>query len=304
MKRIKTFLLGLAIFAFSGLRAGALELEALGGAGNLAFDHEGKSALGEETFNPKSFFTGYVSVKGEYSDFFDFNIRLENDPVLRCRALGGVSFNFNYGKLEMGPLIGFFNTKEQPLSAGVSGGLRLEYPGLVFASLKGSSTLASLLAAPGDYAQSEGDAAFGFWVPNVICAISMNKKDFACLLNEELLTRDEQTRYQFSADVYNKNVPYTLRIDLGYQILKRSYVPMRNADGQVEADEFKTIYGGFEGTWRIIPPLRVILALEMPFYSWAAQPLRKDSEAVFYKAQAGIIWTFDDKNVEKREYPR
>jgi hypothetical protein len=86
---------------------------------------------------------------------------------------------------------------------------------------------------------------------------------------------------------------------------KRSYIPMKStAASEVKADEFKAVYGGFEGTWRINPSLRLILAMEIPFYSWTVLPLQKDSDVVFYKAQAGITWTFDNKPAPEQEYPR
>lgn len=305
MKQI-TFFCGAVLALVCASTSGALEMQAMAGGGNTAFNHEREDALGLSggTFVPNNYFVGSIDVKGEYSDFFDFTMRFECDPLLRARALGGISFNFNYGRLEMGPLIGLFNSKEQPLTAGVSGTLQLEYPGIIFASLKASSTLASMQAAIGDYSQSEGEAALGFWVPNVICTFSINKKDFSTLMSDTLLARDTQVRYNFSSDVYSKNVPYTIRIDLGYQVLKRYYIPMRTAVWEEAGDEFKMVYGGFEGTWRVAPPLRILLALEMPFYTWSVLPMKKDTAAVFIQAQAGIIWTFKDKHIDQREYPK
>jgi hypothetical protein len=282
---------GCAVIVLLGGGIRALEIEILGGAGNMAFDNSSEQALvsGGKAYTPQVFPLGHISIKSNYSEFLDFSFRVEQAPLLRVRALGAIGLNFNFGRFEIGPMIGLFNTEEQPLTGGISGGFRLEYPGIIFGSLKGASTLASPLSIPGDYIQSEGEAVLGFWVPNVICAASIGIKNFTLYMSEAVLSRDEQIRYQFSADVFSKNVPYTVRVDMGYEELKRSY---RISSG-IETDELKSVYLGFEGTWRIIPSLRVILGLEAPLHSWTGPPLKKaDSQAVLFRGQAGIIWTF------------
>ena len=284
-----------AIIFLLGETAGALELEVQAGAGNMAFDAKSEKALitGSDGYNPTHFPLGHISMKGEYSDLIDYSFRIEQDPILRRRATGAVGLNFKFGRFEMGPLAGIMNTGELPLSAGVAGSLRLEYPGIIFGSLKASSTLASAMAMPGDHIQSEGEAALGFWVPNVICELSINVKNFTCLMTETLFSRDELIRYQFSADVHSKNVPYTIKIDMGYQELSRAYRPTGTATGNTETDELKSVFLGFEGTWRIIPKLRAVLGLEMPVYSWTTQPLKKDDpDTVFYEFRAGVILNF------------
>jgi hypothetical protein len=56
------------------------------------------------------------------------------------------------------------------------------------------------------------------------------------------------------------------------------------------------VFVGFEGTWRISVPLKLMLGLEMPLYSWAVQPLKNpERSSVLYQAHAGLIWTLPEK---------
>ena len=291
MKMLKKLIILGAIIFFFGGTIHALEIEIKGGAGNMAFDDEAENALvtSGQDYVPRHFPVAQINIKGDYSELLDFSFRFERSPLLRSRALGLIGLNLKYGRFEIGPLIGIFNTKEQPLSAGISGGIVLQYPGIIFGALRASSTLASPLSISGDHIQSDGEAVIGFWVPNVICSTSVNIKNFTCLMSDELLTRDTHIRYQVSADVHSKNVPYTVRVDMGYQTLSRSYRSM----GSTKTDELKSVYAGFEGTWRIIPSLRFILGLEMPLYSWTGAPLKKyDPKMVLYQVQTGVILTF------------
>lgn len=272
----------------------ALELEAVAGAGNMAFDPESEQALDNRQFAPNYFALGHISLKGKYSDMINFSIGFEHDAVLRSRILGTVGLNLDHLIFSVGPFFGAFNTPEQPLNAGITGALRLEYPGIIFGTISGSSTLGSQTSFPGDYTQSAGEVSLGFWLPNVIPVLSINAKSFTKRIHETLLVRDELIRYQFSADVFSKNVPYTIRVDMGYESLKRSYTP-GSAD-KTETDELKSLYLGFEGTWQVSTPLKLILGLEMPVFSWAEQPMKSPArDSALFQFHAGAAWKFGGK---------
>jgi hypothetical protein len=296
-KNIFFSLMVISVFAPASVSAMTLDLGLAGGAGNMAFDSESEKPLGAdaEAFSPNYLPWAYVNLAAEYSERIDFSVRFEQDLLLRRRAIGALGLNYEYLRIEFGPFAGFFNTPETPLNPGITGSFTLRYPGIIFGSVKAASTLGSRTDFPGDYAQTSGEAALGFWLPNVIPVFSFNMKSFTRRMNETLLVRDELLRYGLSADIFSKNVPYTIRVDIGYESLKRSYTPAGGALGKTETDELKSIYAGFEGTWRIIPRLRLLLGLEMPVYSWAAQPLKKPGHgAVLFQSHAGIIYSFGE----------
>ena len=288
----KTASIVILAFALSGT-VFSLELTLLGGAGNIAFDPDLRSPRSPVggVFDNYVYPYGQLAVDGTFSELLGYHAAFERDPILRNRLGGEVELRLSFLHFSFGPVIGPFNTGESPISPGFSGRLELQFPGIVFGSLGASSNFGTALANTGDFLQQSGEAAIGFWVPNVVCALQVNTRSFTERISRDLLIKDDLTRYQFRADVFSKNVPYTIRIDLGYQNLKRSY-----SGGTVDdTDEFKSIYLGFEGTYRIVPRIKIILGIEMPVYSWGANSLKSpDKNSAFFNAHAGLNWTIGD----------
>jgi hypothetical protein len=270
----------------------ALDLRIAGGVGNILFDPDQTSSLGleESQFEPFIYPFGLVSLEGEYSNRVNYRVAFDRDPVLQNRLLATVGFDFNFIRIEAGPFAGLFDAGGRIINPGIAAVLELAFPGIIFGSVKGSSTIGAPVLLPGDFFQGTGEIALGFWVPHVICTLAINNKSFTSRKSEELLIKDELTRYLFRADVFTKNIPYTLRIDMGYQSLKRSYSPV---DETIETDEFKSIFIGCEGTWQINSSFQLILGAEMPVYSWGEKPLKGPERKTFmYQFQAGLVWTF------------
>jgi hypothetical protein len=288
--------------------SGALDLRVSGGIGNLSFDKKEESFLDTEIFAPTLYPYGSIGLEGDYSDFADFSAAFEIDPILRNRLLANAGFNLGYIRIDIGPFIGLFNTEEQKINSGISAGMGVEFPGIAFGSVAVGSTIGSLTNKPGEYIQHTGDISIGVWVPHVVCTFSLNEKSYTGRVNDELITKDESIRYQLRADMFSKNVPYTIRIDMGYQSLTRSYIPQGSAatvydpitfefdSVPSDTDEFRSIYFGFEGTYRIVPKIQIVLGAEMPVFSWGKTPLGSpDKETFFYQAHVGLVWTLPEK---------
>jgi hypothetical protein len=215
---------------------------------------------------------------------------------LRNRVFASLAIDLDYVSLEIGPIIGFFNSEEQAVNPGFLGGIQAELPGIFFANLEASSSLGSVPDITGNYNQKSADIAAGFWVPYVICSVNFNTRSYAAQEEDNLLTEDSLIRYFFRADVYTKNVPYTLRVDLGYQKLKRSYVRYvikgASLEKSVEIDEFKSFFLGLEGTYTLFPGFKIILGAEFPVYSWSVRPMKDPDKGSFlFRARTGILWT-------------
>jgi hypothetical protein len=124
----------------------------------------------------------------------------------------------------------------------------------------------------------------------------MTAKSFALEERANLTIEDSLTRYFFRADVFSKNVPYTCRLDLGYQNVSRSYssylVSGSTLDLAREADEFKALYIGLETAYMITPAFKLLLGGEMPVYAWSVRPMKNPDKGSFlFKAYAGITLT-------------
>jgi hypothetical protein len=278
-----------------------MELELIGGFGNLAYN-KGRTSVLSDPVNPRAFSPQYfplvlARLSGEYNGLA-YNTGFERDPLLRNRLFANMKVETDFFSIEAGPFFGFFNSSKLPLNPGVSANLWLGVPGTVFLKAGGSSTLGIILMdKTGNYSQYSGDISVGFWVPYVICSLNMSIRNFTIRENAVLSIKDESVRYFFRADVHTKNVPYTISLDFGYQSLRRSYTLQEVSGGNIvsntETDNFKSFFLGMEGTYTFSPSLKFLLGGEMPVYSWGARDLKKPSKGtMLFELRMGVIWTF------------
>ncbi|MDR2020284.1 MAG: hypothetical protein LBQ14_05895 [Treponema sp.] len=286
MKRIYFLLAGVLLCCSPAF---AVDLTLKGGAGNMAFDQDRTSFLNDKKFEPNYFPFGLIQLDGVYADFINYRIGFDRDPVLRNRIITNISFNFEYIHLDIGPFIGPFNTRDRVITPGISAGFAAEWPGILFGRLTAGSTVGAGLNAGGDYVQQNGEIAFGFWAPYVINTLSASLRSFTEQTGGGKI-EDRWIRYQYTADVFSKNVPYTVHIDMGYQTLERSY----SAGG---TDTLKSVFLGFETTVRINPMVKVLLGAEMPVYSWGEKPLGNPGRTVLFQAHTGVVLSFVRKQI-------
>jgi hypothetical protein len=277
------FLLALPLGGF------ALDLTVTGGLGNVNFDPASQESLGSGAFSPSDLYPlGQIRVDWDYSEVIRCGAAFERDPLLRNMISTNVEFITGPVRLDMGPFMGVFNTDNDDITPGISAAASLEIPGILFGAVKVSSTIGAGLTMPGDYIQEGGEMTLGFWVPHVIASLSITSRGFTEQLTEALVTRDEHIRYQLGAEVFSKNVPYTVHIDMGYQSLRRSYIT-----GTVQTDELRSIYAGFEAIFAVLPSIKLILGAEAPIYSWGKAPLKAPPQTTFmYRAHTGVSLSF------------
>jgi hypothetical protein len=293
MKQLRILILGLLGLLIVPGTVFSLDLTLKGGAGNWSFDKDGVTSLGsaEGKFGPNWYSLGLIRISGDYSDLISYGAAIERDPILRNRISTDFGLNFSFIHLNIGPFMGILNSRDRIINPGISVGLAMEWPGIPFGSVRAGSTLGAGLDDPGDYTQETGEMALGFWLPHVINTLSVSYKRYREQSNIILATRDEQLRYQYTAEVFSKNVPYTVEIDMGYQILKRAY----NAFFLTDTDTLKSVFLGLETTIRINPILTILLGGEIPVYSWGEKPMRNPGNALLFQAHTGFIISFPPK---------
>ena len=274
-----------------------MEIEIIGGWGNLSYDQTRTSPLSAdagEAFDPQIFPLVLLRFSGELKGLA-FNTGFERGPMVKNRLFANVKMDLDYFYFEAGPFLGLFNSPKLPVNPGISATLGLKIPGVIFAQAKGSSTLAFIpMEKRGMHSQYSGELGIGFWVPYVVCSFNTGRENFSQRERTNLLIEDELARYFFRADVYTKNVPYTIRVDLGYQNLSRSYTSPETDGTDIvyrgQSDEFKSLYMGLEGIFSIDPGLRLFLGGEMPVYSWAVRPMKDPPKSqMLYQARFGFI---------------
>jgi hypothetical protein len=199
----------------------ALEIGFDAWAGNVGFTTNRAST---DTSYPgiDYFWGGNVYAEQSISDEMSFQGGYAMDPILRNVVFGLLDYTKESLTIGVGPYMGVFNDSGMPLKAGLSVLLKLELPGLFYASLKSDATIGADLQLSGDYTQERNNIAFGFYVKNAICTLSMDTRKFTQLL-AAVRVADALTAYSFQTEIFQKNVPYRLGITLSYQTLSKSY---------------------------------------------------------------------------------
>ncbi|MDL2229364.1 hypothetical protein LJC14_03855 [Treponema sp. OttesenSCG-928-L16] len=289
MKKLFAAIAALALC--SGGMLGALDLTIIGGAGNFSFDTDRETSLsaGGGKFSANYYPLWSVSAEQGYGDNIHIHIGLERDQILRNRIAADIGFNIGIARLDIGPFFGFCNSWEELLSPGMAANVRVEVPGIIFGNFRAGSTIGTGLSSEGDSTQEFGTITVGFWVPNVIASLSIKSRTYTEMVNQGLKVEDSLTKYMFSADVFKKNVPYTLHVDLGYQSLKRRYISV-----STDTDELKSFFVGFEGSFQVRPFLKIIAGIEAPVYAWGEDTLKGPGKNTFlFESRLGVSWTID-----------
>ncbi len=289
-RSLLALLAALSAAAFPGA-AGSLDLSAYGSFGNLALEADGTSAVSEDggAFDPTNFFRASFGAEEAVSESFTFGATFERDPILRNILTTAVGFDARFAKITVGPFFGPFNTEGSVLTSGISTAIRLELPGVLFGSFRADSTIGAGISAPGDYVQERSEVSFGVYVPNVITAFRIASEGFTEKVEADLTIADERTRYELTADVFKKNIPYTAHVVMGYQELKRSYISQSDSS----SDRLGALIVGMDVTLRVSPELKLTVGGEMPIYAWGIGALKSPSPSTaLYQVNAGFTWTF------------
>ncbi|MFW6213132.1 MAG: hypothetical protein ACOC8L_09545, partial [Spirochaetota bacterium] len=146
--------------------------------------------------------------------FVDFAYR--DDPVLRRQFFTRLQYTDEFFRFVFGPFFGLWNAPDTILQSGLSTTVELFVPGLITVALRSDTSLSARLVVPGDYIQEQSELSLGFFVYNAIPRIYLRSKRYTykTSLGERI---DSLTEYGLRTDVFQKNIPYQLILDFGYQ---------------------------------------------------------------------------------------
>ncbi|MDR0390234.1 MAG: hypothetical protein LBH73_09190 [Spirochaetaceae bacterium] len=267
----------------------ALELSVGGGFGNLRFDPDQDRSLGAagESYSPSLYFPVDAVLSGDAFDRFSYTVAFKRGPVLGNQLSALIGVDLGYGSLAVGPVFGLWNNFDEFIKPGLSVQASLDFPGKAFAVLEGNSTLGALVTED-DYAAEYGRIALGFWVPYVVITLNAEREEFLTNKSGGFI-RDSRLRYSLNAAAFKKNVPYTIDLDFGYQILAREY----NATG--DTDSLRSLFLGCEFRTDLRPGFTLILGGEAHLYTWGKDPLKAPQRStILYEARTGFIWALGD----------
>lgn len=280
-----------ALAAFVLLASGpALQAVEIGGAfqaGNLGFTSDREAT--DLAFDGLDFFYGgSLSVEHRFSDSLSLKGGFYRDLILRNVAYSLLTYSLDYLSIGVGPFFGTFNSTGTVLKSGLTTYVRLELPGVVFVQLRADNSLAARLVETGDYIQERNDIALGFYVRNAICSLSLGSRKFTQQRSSALEVVDSLTDYSFQADIFQKNAPLRLVLNLSYRSLSKTFL-----DGATDpVHTLNSIVVGAETDIRTAPYLHLLLGVEASVYTFGQGELLGLSNpgpgGFLFNAQAGF----------------
>lgn len=295
MKRLFFTLLCLVLlFCNQGGLLGALEMEVIAGVNNLTFQPDrtqAHSSSSNSQFQASPFFIGNISIKGSVSEIINLNINYIRDNILQNNLDLRLSAQTEFFNFEVGAFVGLTDNLDKP-DAGIIGNIDFTYPGIIFISLGGSSTLGTSYEMSSANFRETVNLKIGFWLPYVIPSFSLTTKSLTRQVDSGsgtfLTINDYLVRIMASADFYSKRHSATLRIDAGYEILKRDYA----SAGVTDRDRLSAFFAGFEVKWNVNDSLKFLIGGEVPFMVKITEPVTSTNDFSLFSARAGFIYTF------------
>ncbi|MCD6396892.1 MAG: hypothetical protein J7L71_05090 [Spirochaetaceae bacterium] len=188
------------------------------------------------------------------------------DPVLRYTTYTLFEYQHEFFKLGVGPFFGTFNTPGTILKSGISTSVRIELPGIIYASIKADSSIGSRFVKVGDYIQEYNKISIGYYIPNAICSVDLTSKSFVTKQAANLEVDDSFTEYAFKVDMFQKNVSFRALLSFAYQTLTRTY--LNTSTSISHENKLNSLILGTDFTFKLNDGLSLITNLESNIYSF------------------------------------
>ena len=263
--------------------------------GNLGFSADRASSA---TDYPAQFPWG-LSIYGseEITSDLGVDIGFYYDQTLKNISYTNLRYTQQFFTLGVGPFFGFFNSTTSLLKPGISTAVRLDFPGLIFIEFRADSSIGGRLVQEGDYLQERSDITAGFYVLNAIASVSLLTKSYTYRTKTEEII-DSYVEYSFSADIYQKNVPYNILLTFAYQKRGKSFTDVSTNDAVVH--DLNSLVLGTRVDFRLTQYLSIMANLESSIYNWgsAGEALltfpTSGISAYFFNATAGVTLNIDN----------
>ncbi len=247
MRRV--YLILLLPLLVSGLPLFALDFSVEALFGNIGFPWAADTPVSGANFPSTIWNYGAkVSIADTLAENFRIETVYETDPLLRNIVRSIFSYETGILSISVGPILGVFNSLATPIKGGISAGIRIDAPGILYASMRTESSIGAGLLTAGDFMQESGEIAAGFYVFNAICTGSMATKRYYKTITAGNILVDASALYKFSVDVFSKSAPYRVKVAIGYQDISRTYpdasvdrLGMVIAETKISADISKAV---------------------------------------------------------------
>lgn len=258
-----------------GCLANAIPAIEIGGTfdlSNLDFSRDRESTA---TGLPGDTYLWGITAFGEQqlSDQLALELRYTNDPVLRNLGYTLLTYTDQFFSLRIGPFFGLFNSSDTILQSGLSTTVELFVPGIATFTLRSDNSLSGRLVVSGDYIQEQSELSVGFFAPNVLPTLYARTKRYTYKtdLGENI---DSFAAYGLETDIFQKNIPYRIVLDFGYQSAGRTFV-----EAATVTQTYGAIVLGLEAAVTLFDAFTLTTNLQSSIYVFGTDDLVGQSSA-------------------------
>ena len=178
------------------------------------------------------------------------------------------------------------------MKSGLSTSVRVEIPGIIFASLIADSSIGARFVKTGDYIQEKNVLTVGYYIPNALCSVSMETKSFVTKQGSALEIDDSFTEYAFKVDIFQKNIAFKTLLSFAYQSLSRTYLD--TSSGTSTSNTINSLVFGTDFSIPVSNSITLLLNLDSNIYSFGYEdsaPLTMPDSGIglyLFRATTGI----------------
>jgi hypothetical protein len=241
----------------------ALQITTLMHGGNLSFDKTSETS--ESGLSGSDYFYG-LSLYGQQPIDENLTLKagLKYDPILRYTAYTTFQYSRDFYTIAVGPFFGILNSWNPLMKSGISTSVRLDFPGIAFASFRSDSSIAARFTKAGDYLQENNSIEAGYYIPFAICSVSLNSRRYVSQQTAVLEVDDSFTEYAYNVDIFQKNVPVRVLLSFAYQQLERTYTT-------TISNSLNSLILGTRFRIEVSPSLTLITRMDSNIYSFGKQ---------------------------------
>ena len=253
----------LAFFVLITTHVVSVDVETTFLIGNLSFADNRESS---ETTLPLIWPWGFRLAAHQIIDEqISINISLYDDPTLRYVIHTLLDYRLPFFSISVGPFFGLFNSQTTVLKPGITTALKAEIPNVAFVSFRADSSIGGRLVQAGDYLQERSDIAVGLYAPNLIASVNIVTKSLVMRTSDTEVV-DSFSHYAFVTDLYQKNVPFRVLFEFGYQSRTKSFITVADRTATVHA--LQSIVLGFDFDFEFASWLIAELSLDSALFSF------------------------------------
>lgn len=232
-----------AILLLAPTLAFPIDVTIQGGLDNASYDPNDHELIRNDVFTPVPLPIASLDISGEFAGMYDFSFKYDWDTIWRNTIYGDVGYQFGPITFGLGFFLGGGDWEMEVLDAGFIGRGGVEFPEIFFVSASIGSSVGGSMESVANSTRQLFSVKAGYWLPHIYTVFELSNTNYIEQVTEYSRIETTRLRYQLRTELYSKNVPYRIIIDLGLQTLSRSVY--ETGLGTMEDLEINMFFPGF-----------------------------------------------------------